>query len=66
VCHYIRPIRRKGADGIRSGARIRVTYREVWGGGPGGLAVDIADEGLVNVTSADEAVTEVRDVLHAP
>jgi hypothetical protein len=30
------------------------------------LAVDIADEGLVNVTSADEAVAKVRDVPHAP
>ena len=33
----------------------RTTYREVWGGGPVGCAFDIADEGLVDVASADEA-----------
>jgi hypothetical protein len=32
-----------------------LTYGEVWGRGPRGLAVDIADEGLVDVAGADEA-----------
>jgi hypothetical protein len=32
------------------------TYGEVWGRGPGGLAVDIADEGPVDVAGANEAV----------
>jgi hypothetical protein len=38
---------------------MRWTYGEVWGRGPGGLAVDIADEGLVDVACADEAVAQV-------
>jgi hypothetical protein len=36
----------------------RRTYGKVWGRSPGGLTVDIADEGLVDVASADEAVAE--------
>jgi hypothetical protein len=36
--------------------QVRWTYGEVWGRGPGGLAVDIADEGPVDVAGADEAV----------
>jgi hypothetical protein len=43
---------------------MRRTYGEVWGRGPRSLTVDIADEGLVNVASADEAVAHmVRQVF---
>jgi hypothetical protein len=33
----------------------RTTYREVGGCGPGSCALDVADEGLVDVAGADEA-----------
>ena len=32
------------------------TYRKVGGRSPGGLAIDIADKGFVDVAGADEAV----------
>jgi len=54
-CHHTGPAPVRGFAGIEDGAMSRITYREVWGRGPGGLAVDIADEGLVDVASADEA-----------
>lgn len=48
---------RRGQQSLSTmGATISATYGEVWGRGPCGLAVDIADEGLVDVASADEAV----------
>lgn len=42
----------------------RRTYGEVWGRGPSGLTIDIADEGFVDVARADEAIAQrVRKAL---
>jgi hypothetical protein len=38
------------------GFGIRRTYVEAWTRGPDGLALSVADDGFVNVASADEAV----------
>jgi hypothetical protein len=43
-------------NNCRMRARDRGTYGETGRRGPGGFALDIADEGLVDVTSAEEAV----------
>jgi hypothetical protein len=40
----------------------RETYGEAWRRGPGGFTLDIADEGLVNVTSAEKAVGRTLDL----
>ena len=42
-------------------AKDRGTYGETWRRGPGGFTLDIADEGLVDVASAEEAVALVLD-----
>lgn len=39
------------------------TYGEARGRGPGSLAGGIADDGLVDVTSANEAATERLEIL---
>jgi hypothetical protein len=41
----------------------RGTHREVWRRGPRGLAVDVADEGLVDVARADEAARALERLL---
>jgi hypothetical protein len=56
ICHYIRPGPARCWASVYSGAKDRIAYREVWGRGPGSLAIDIANEGLVDVAGADEAV----------
>jgi hypothetical protein len=55
------PAQRRAA--VLAGAGVAGTYGEVWRRGPGGLAVDIADEGLVDVARADEAARALEDAL---
>lgn len=51
---------------VVSGLRRPRTYGEVWGRGPGGCAVDIADDGLVDVAGADEAAAPwLEEISHA-
>lgn len=45
-------------EGCTSGMRRSRTYGEVWGRGPGGGAGGIADDGLVDVAGANEAVAQ--------
>jgi hypothetical protein len=42
--------------------RVRKTYGKPWGRGPGGFTLDIADEGLVKVAGAEEAIEEALDM----
>jgi hypothetical protein len=42
--------------------RARKTYGKPWGRGPGGFTLDIADEGLVEVAGAEEAVAEALEM----
>jgi hypothetical protein len=43
-------------------AEDRETYGEAWRRCPGGFALDIADEGLVDVTGAEKAVGRALDM----
>ncbi len=55
---YVPPEPRIGDARCARRVYYRTTYREVGGCGPGSCALDVADEGLVDVAGADEAVRE--------